>query len=388
MGLDVDRYRSEFAVTESSAYLNHASVCAPPRRVRDAMCGAVEDVHRFGVEHWDRWLEAYETARSAAARLLNAEADEIAFAKNTSEGVSFVANGLDWQAGDEVVSVEGEFPANYYPWKVQERKGVRLVLVREEHGRLDLESLVRALTPRTRVVAISFVQFLSGYRVDLDRLGEICASRRILFFVDAVQGLGAFPVDVKQAKISALAANGHKWLLGPQGAGLFFLRRQLLDEVRPSTVGWWSVCGWNDFSSRDLAWREDAKRFEYGTPNTVGIYGLGAALQLLLEVGVDAIGARILDLTERLRKGLAQQGHQVYGPSKREECSGVISFVPRAGSAEDVMRFLQRRRILVAARCGKVRVAPHFYNNELEINRVLELLGSYEPRETSHTAGR
>jgi len=388
MALDVDRYRSEFAVTESSVYLNHASVCAPSRRVRDAMCGAVEDVHRFGVEHWDRWLEAYETARSAAARLLNAEAGEIAFTKNTSEGVSFVANGLDWQAGDEVVSVEGEFPANYYPWKVQERKGVRLVLVREEHGRLDLESLVRALTPRTRVVAISFVQFLSGYRVDLDRLGEICASRRILFFVDAVQGLGGFPVDVKRAKISALAANGHKWLLGPQGSGLFFLRRQLLDEVRPSTVGWWSVRGWNDFSSRDLAWREDAKRFEYGTPNTVGIYGLGAALQLLLEVGVDAIGARILDLTERLRKGLAQQGHQVYGPSKREECSGIVSFVPRAGSAEDVMRFLQRRRILVAARCGKVRVAPHFYNNELEIDRVLELLGSYDPLEVSPTAGR
>jgi cysteine desulfurase / selenocysteine lyase len=379
MTLDVDRYRSEFAVTESFIYLNHASVCAPPRRVCDAMCGVVEDVHRFGFEHWDRWFKAYETARSAAARLLNAESCEIAFVKNTSEAISFVANGLDWQAGDEVVSVESEFPANYYPWKIQEKRGVRLVLVQEEQGRVALESLVRALTPRTRVVAISFVQFLSGYRVDLERLGEICASRSILLFVDAIQGLGAFPVDVRQAKISALAADGHKWLLGPEGSGLFFLRRELLDEVRPSTVGWMSVRGWNDFSTRDLTWRDDATRFEYGTPNTVGIYGLGAALQLLLEVGVDSIGQRILNLTERLRTGLAAQGHHIYGPSDPEECSGIVSFVPHAGSAEDVMRFLERQRILVAARCGKVRVAPHFYNTEPEIDRALELLGSYQP---------
>jgi selenocysteine lyase/cysteine desulfurase len=352
------------------------------------MCGAIEDAHRFGFEHWDRWSEAYETVRSAAARLLNAEAPEIAFVKNTSEAISFVANGLDWKAGDEVVSVESEFPANYYPWKLQERKGVRLVLVQEEQGRVPPESLVRALTPRTRVLAISFVQFVSGYRVNLERLGEICASRHMLFFVDAIQGLGAFPVDVRRAKISALAADGHKWLLGPEGSGLFFLGREWLDEVRPSTVGWMSVRGWKNYSSRDLTWREDAKRFEYGTPSTAGIYGLGAALQLLLEVGVDAIGQRILDLTERLRQGLAEQGHQVYGPSQREECSGIVSFVPRAGSAEDVMRFLHGLRILVAARCGKVRVAPHFYNTEAEIDRVLELLGLYEPLEVSQTAGR
>jgi cysteine desulfurase / selenocysteine lyase len=383
MSIDVDRYRSEFAVTESSIYLNHASVCAPPRRVCDAMCGLVEDVHRFGFEHWDRWLEAHETARSAAARLLNAEGGEIAFTQNTSEAISFVANGLDWQPGDEVVSVESEFPANYYPWKIQEKKGVRLVLVQEEQGRVALDSLVRALTPRTRVVAVSFVQFLSGYRINLERLGEICASRRILFFVDAIQGLGAFPVDVRQAKISALAANGHKWLLGPEGSGLFFLGRDWLDEVRPSTVGWMSMRSWKDFSSRDLEWRDGAKRFEYGTPSTVGIYGLGAALELLLEVGVDPIGQRILNLTERLRKGLAEQGHKVYGPSQREECSGIVSFVPQAGSAEDVIRFLQRQRVLVAARCGRVRVAPHFYNTEPEIDRVLELLSSYEPPKVS-----
>ncbi len=374
MTFDLDRYRSEFPVTESSIYLNHAAVCPLPGRVRQAMSALLEDVHRFGVEHWERWLEAYDTVRLAAARLLNAEAGELALTKNTSEAISFFANGLDWNPGDEVVSVEDEFPANYYPWKVQERKGVRLVLVKQEQGRVELDSIVRALTPRTRVVTISFVQFLSGYRMDLQQLGEACAQRHVLLFVDAIQGLGAFPVDVKRAKISALAADGHKWLLGPEGSGLLFLRRELLDRIQPSTVGWMSVRSWQDFSTRDLTWREDARRFEYGTPNTVGIYGLGAALDLLLEVGVDAISERILELTERLRRGLATQGHQVYGPARREECSGIVSFVPRAGSAEDVTRFLHSQRVMVAARGGKVRVAPHFYNTEREIERLLELL--------------
>lgn len=374
MTLDLDRYRAEFPVTESSTYLNHAAVCPLPRRVRQAMCGLIDDVHCFGVEHWERWLEACETVRFAAARLLNAKLGEMAFTKNTSEAISFFANGLDWNPGDEVVSVEGEFPANYYPWKAQERKGVRLVLVTQAQGRVELESIVNALTPRTRVVAISFVQFLSGHRTDLQQLGEVCAERDILLFVDAIQGLGAFPIDVKQAKVSALAADGHKWLLGPEGSGLFFLRQELLDRIRPSTVGWMSVRDWKDFSTRDLVWCEDARRFEYGTPNTAGIYGLGAALDLLGEVGIDTVSERILALTERLRRALLMQGHQVYGPTRRDECSGIVSFTPRAHSAEEVTRFLHSQRVMVAVRGGKVRVSPHFYNTEREIDRLLELL--------------
>lgn len=374
MPVELSRYRAEFPVTHSSIYMNHAAVAPISRRVLHAMVSLLEDVHHCGAEHWDRWVEAYEAARRSAARLLNADPGEIAFTKNTSEGISFFANGLAWQPGDEVVSIASEFPANFYPWKFQEKKGVRLRLVEEAQGRLSLEALAAALTSRTRVVAVSFVQFLSGFRLDLEKLGDICAGHGCLLFVDAIQGLGAFPLDVRRCHIAGLAADGHKWLLGPEGAALLFLNREFLDKVSPSTVGWTSVRAWNDFSSRALVWREGARRFEAGTLNTAGVYGLGAALDLLLEVGVDAIGERILDLTARLRRGLLDQGHWVFGPLERAEASGIVSFVPRQGEPEDAVARLRAHRVQVSERCGKVRVAPHFYNTEEEIDRVLELL--------------
>jgi cysteine desulfurase/selenocysteine lyase len=372
MAIDLSRYRAEFPV--NSIYMNHAAVAPISRRVLNAMFGLLEDVHCCGAEHWEKWLETYEATRRSAARLLNADPHEIAFTKNTSEGISFFANGLDWQPGDEVVSIDSEFPANVYPWKHQERKGVRLRLVEETQGRLSLEAIASALTLRTRVVAVSFVQFLSGYRLDLEKLGQICADRGCLLFVDAIQGLGAFPVDVRRSRIAGLAADGHKWLLGPEGAALLFLSREVMDRVLPSTVGWASVRSWNDFSSRALVWREDARRFEAGSLNTAGIYGLGAALDLLLEVGIDAISERILDLTTRLRRGLLDKGHWVFGPLDRSEASGIVSFVPRQGQATSALERLATHRVQASERCGKVRIAPHFYNAEEEIDRVLELL--------------
>lgn len=374
MDFDLSRYRAEFPVTSSSIYMNHAAVAPISRRVRDAMVGLLDDVHCYGAEHWEKWLETYDATRASAARLLNAEPAEIAFTKNTSEGISFFANGLNWQSGDEVVSIDSEFPANFYPWKFQERRGARLRLVEETQGRLSLEAIADALTPRTRVVAVSFVQFLSGYRLDLEKLGQLCAERGCLLFVDAIQGLGAFPVDVRRCRIAALAADGHKWLLGPEGAAILFLNRELWDQILPSTVGWTSVRGWKDFSSRALVWREDARRFESGSLNTAGVYGLGAALDLLLEAGVSCVSERILDLTARLRSGLLDRGHWVFGPIERSEASGIVSFVPRQGEAEDAAARLAAHRVQVSERCGKVRIAPHFYNTEEEVDRVLDLL--------------
>jgi selenocysteine lyase/cysteine desulfurase len=171
-----------------------------------------------------------------------------------------------------------------------------------------------------------------------------------------------------------LAADGHKWLLGPEGAALMFVDRAIMDRVLPSTVGWTSVRSWNDFSARALVWREDARRFEAGSLNTAGIYGLGAALSLLLEVGIDAISERILNLTTQLRIGLLDEGHWVFGPLDRSEASGIVSFVPRQGQAAGAAARLAAHRVQVSERCGKVRIAPHFYNTEEEIARVLDLL--------------
>jgi selenocysteine lyase/cysteine desulfurase len=374
MPIKLDRYVAEFPVTQSCVYLNHAAVSPLPRRVHEAMIGLLTDVHQFGSAHWNRWLEAYATVRRAAAQLLHAEPGEIAFCKNTSEGISLFANGLDWNPGDEVVSIEGEFPANYYPWKRLEGKGVNLRLVKQEGGRVSLDAIAATITPRTRVLAVSFVQYLSGFRLNLEQLGALCADRGVLFFVDAIQGLGAFPLDVKRARIAGLAADGHKWLLGPEGSAIFFVGQDALERIRPTTVGWMSVRGWNDFSTRELVWREDARRFESGSLNTAGIYGLGAALDLLREVGVSNISERILALTARLRQGLRQRGYEIFGPALDEECSGIVSLHPRKRDAESLARLLASRGVQVAARGGKVRVSPHFYNAEQEIDRVLDEL--------------
>jgi selenocysteine lyase/cysteine desulfurase len=372
----LEAYRAEFPVAESCIYMNHAAVSPLSRRVRDAMRGLIEDVHLFGASHWETWMEATAAARQSAARLLGAEPPEVAFLKNTSDGISTFAAGLDWRSGDEVISISAEFPANYYPWAALERRGVKLRLVPEIDGVVSLEALQQAITPRTRVMAVSFVQFLSGYRLDLGELGRVCAERGVLLFVDAIQGLGAFPLDVRQARIAGLAADGHKWMLGPEGCAIFFLRRDLWDRVTPTTIGWTNVRGWGDFSHRPIAWREDAGKFECGAANTAGIYGLGAALDLLLEAGIDRIGERILDLNEHLRSGLAAQGHRLFGPASRDECSGIISFLPRQGSEKTVVQRLKTHRVEVAGRLGKVRISPHFYNTHEEIDRVLELLSA------------
>jgi selenocysteine lyase/cysteine desulfurase len=373
MPLDIDRYRSQFPVTESSIYMNHAAVSPLSRRVRDAMVGLLDEVHKLGAENWRQWVEMYDAARRSLARLLNADPGEIAFTKNTSEGVSTFANGLEWQPGDEVVSIEGEFPSNYYAWKALEKRGVVLRLAQPEKGCVSHESLLNALTPRTRVVAVSFVQYLSGFRLNLEKLGQACAAHGSLLFVDAIQGLGAFPLDVKAAQIAGLAADGHKWLLGPEGCGVLYVNRQVMERITPTEVGWWAVRRWADYSSRELSWRDDARRYECGTLNTVGIYGLGAAVDLLLEVGIPSIAERILDLTGRLRHGLRELGHSVFGPQEREETSGIVSFLPRQGTAEGLLKSLVANHVQVAARGGMVRVSPHFYNTEAEIDRVLEV---------------
>lgn len=374
MPLDLERYRAEFPVTESSIYLNHAAVAPISRRVRDAMVEHLADVQTRGSENYSRWVETYHRSRCSAARLINSQPEEIAFVKNTSEGISLFAHGLEWRPGDEVVSVEGEFPANFYPWKLLEKQGVTLHLVKVREGTVDLNMLAAALSPRTRVVTVSFVQFLSGYRLDLSRLGRICADHGALLFVDAIQGLGAFPLDVQSANVAGLAADGHKFLLGPEGCGVLYVRRDLQEQLRPTTIGWTNFRHGSDFLQRDFTWQPDARRYEPGSLNTVGIYGLQAAIDLILEIGVGPISQRVLDLTDRLRRGLRERGYEIYGPATREESSGIVSCMPRRESAESLWSYLRSRKVIVSSRSGKVRFSPHFYITENEIDQVLALL--------------
>ena len=226
------KYRDEFPVTKNLIYLNHAAVAPLPRRTAAAMQAFAQDALDFGSLHYDRWLDTYEAVRVATAQLIGAHRNEIALVKNTSEGISMVAQGLDWRPGDRIVAFREEFPSNYYPWlRLESRRcTVDWLSVND-----PLEKIEIACTG-ARLLAISFVQYLSGFRADLNAIGEICKRHHCFFFVDAIQGLGAFPLNVETAHIDALAADGHKWLLGPEGCGILYVRKSRQDSIFPRGI--------------------------------------------------------------------------------------------------------------------------------------------------------
>lgn len=378
----LQRLRSYFPLSQRLAYFNHAAVSPIATPTREAMQELLADVNEFGALHWQAWIAALDRARSTLARLVGASPAEIAFTKNTSEGLATIARGLAWQPGDRVVSFAGEFPANLYPWLALRPQGVRVELL-PQAALLDFEALRRACRG-ARVLSVSFVQYLSGFRADLAAIGQICRETRTLFVVDAIQGLGAFPLDAKRCGIHALAADGHKWLTGPEGAGLLFVDAVVVDQITPPEVGWLSVAAWEDFSAPQaaasspapLAWRPGAARFECGTLNTVGIIGLAAAVELLLSVGIETIAEHILALGQQLAQGLRQQGCELLNLSDDAASrSGITSFRHPRMDANAVVAQLEAQGILCASRGGWVRCAPHLYNTPAEVARLLEAVG-------------
>jgi cysteine desulfurase/selenocysteine lyase len=300
-------YRDEFPVTNQLIYLNHAAVAPLCRRSAEAMKWLAEDALEFGSLHYDKWLAAYDGLRSAAARLINAEPGEIAIVKNTSEGVATVALGIDWRSGDRVVAFKEEFPANYFPWLRLSEKGVAITWL----SIYDPLDRIAEAVAGARLLAISYVNYLSGYRIDLDAIGSICRDNNCFFFVDAIQGMGAFPIDVDRSRIDALAADGHKWMLGPEGNGVLYVRRERLDEIAPVEFGWTNVADYADYASRDMTLRSDAGRYECGTLNTIGCFGQRAALELVLEVGVSDIARAVTALVDQLEQGVRERGYEV-----------------------------------------------------------------------------
>ena len=238
---DLRSYREEFPVRQRYAYLNHASTGPLPLRTARAMQRQAEETLLNGGMVYRDWIAAYEGVRENAAKLINAQPSEIALTKNTSEGLSFVANGLDWRDGDIVASVGKDFPANYFPWKRLNQRGVKTRWLDLHEGQLDYDEIDKACDG-ARLLAVSFVHYLTGFRLDLERVGEICERRGCLLVVDAVQGLGSFAVDVRRAGIHALATSAHKWLLGPEGCGFLFISNELLDQVEPVEIGWTASC--------------------------------------------------------------------------------------------------------------------------------------------------
>jgi selenocysteine lyase/cysteine desulfurase len=374
--MDWTAFRDLMPVARRWAYFDHAAVAPLSARAQAALAEWAADFTDNGLTHYSRWLARIEEVRRLAGRLLHADPLDVAFIKNTSEGVGIVAEGLDWRHGDNVVTAEEEYPANVYPWLNLAHRGVELRRVRSRDGRVCLDDLLAAMDSRTRLVTLSWVEYASGFRSDLDAIGEACRQRGILFFVDAIQGLGVFPLDVSRTPIDFLAADGHKWLLGPEGAGIFWIRRELVDRLHPVGMGWHSVVGAWDFAAIDFRLKPNAGRWESGSLNIAGITALGASLELLLEIGTDALAQRILELTGRVCAHVERTGWSVFGPRQEAERSGIVSLVaPPDRQPAAVVRQLRQQGVVVNHRAGRLRVSPHAYNTPEELDRLVQLLG-------------
>ncbi|MCS6818235.1 MAG: aminotransferase class V-fold PLP-dependent enzyme [Blastocatellia bacterium] len=367
--------RRLFPITERYIYMNHAAVSPLPKPTVEAMRYQTEQVMRHGTVKLAEWWEAIERTRQKVARLVNARPEEIAFLRNTSDGLSVIANGLRWRDGDNVVTAECEFPANVYPWMRLRAYGVELRLAPERNGRVEADDLLALVDRRTRVLAISFVQYASGFRVDLERLGEFCRKRDILFVVDAIQGLGVLPFDVERFHVDVFAANGHKWLLGPEGAAVLYISSRVIDRLEPTLVGWMSVRNWMDSISADeltydLTYRDGALRFESGVLNACGLCGLGASVELLLEVGIERIEEHVSALGRELCERLQAKGYHLVSSRRPGETSGIFCFTHPRYSARELAARLEERGIIVSARLGRLRISPHLYNTREEIIEV------------------
>jgi len=369
------QFRRMMPCAERWAYFDHAAVAPLTMPAQAALTNWAKEFAEHGAVNWPQWAAELEHLRRRTAELLHADAGEIALIHNTTEGINLVAEGFPWQPGDNVVMFDDEFPSNVYPWMNLASRGVE---VRRVPGgdRPQLDRLADACDDRTRIVTVSWIGFASGWRHDVDQLVELAHRRGALLFLDAIQGLGVFPLDVRQTAVDFLAADGHKWLLGPEGAGLFYVRREHLDRLRPLGLGWNSVVQAHDFSKIDLRLKPTAGRYEGGTYNMPGLLALGASLEMLDDYPPEAISQRLLELTDAICERLPAVGATVTTYREREHASGIVSFDLPGRNLAEVRRQCRERQVVLSARGGRLRVSPHAYNNDDDIERLIEALGS------------
>jgi selenocysteine lyase/cysteine desulfurase len=364
-------FRRQMPVTARWAYFDHAAVAPLPAPARDALIRYAQQAADEGDTVWPVWNRRVEEVRGLAARLIAAEPDEIALVRNTTEGISLVAEGFAWREGDNVVTPDNEFPSNLYPWMNLASRGVETRRVATDGGRLDLDRLLAACDRRTRIVSVSWVGYASGWRTDLATLAHRVHAHGALLLVDAIQGLGAFPLDAHATAIDFLAADGHKWLLGPEGAGLLYVRKELLDRLRPLGVGWHSVVNAFDYGRVAMDLKPTASRYEGGSANVAGFLALAESLELLLGLGIEAIGQRILEITDMACARLAAAGCTVASLREGDHRSGIVLFeVPGVDPLAVVAR-LAREGVVLRSRGGKLRLSPHAYVDESDIERLI-----------------
>ncbi|PYS89240.1 MAG: hypothetical protein DMF62_07765 [Acidobacteria bacterium] len=368
--------RSQFAALNQYAYLNSAAVSPIPRGAVEAVISQLNDVAGHGSEHYTDWVATKDRARSLIAGMLNVRPEQVAFMRNTSDGFAAVANSIDWKKGDNIVSFEGEFPANFYPWRmVRDRYGVELRLCPERDGRIDLDEFIGLIDSSTKLVAISAVQYASGFQADLERIGLATRDVDALFAVDIIQALGAKAFDLPAQHVDIASGASHKWLCAPEGCGMLYLSDRARELLEPSFVGWISVETPWDFADREQPFKPNALAMESGTGASALFYGLEQSLKLLTETGLERIENYLNDLTDQLCDSLAGKRYEILSSRAPGERSSIVCIKHTNGMhCNEIAKHLQERDIIVSPRIDRLRISPHFYNNSEDIDRLIEAL--------------
>jgi len=365
----------EFPVRRQLIYFNHAALAPLPRLVSDAIVAHTENARDRGAADWRKWYGGIEAARDKAARFIGAEKSTVSFVPSTSWGLNLVAQAFPWRDGDNVVGDDMEFPSNVYPWMLLAPRGVEHRRAASRGGRVTGDDIASAIDGRTRMVAISWVAFHNGWVYPLREIGALCRERGILLVVDAIQGLGALPLDVRDVPVDVLVADAHKWLLGPEACAIFFVSENARDRVPPAFGGWWNVRSENSYLEYQLDFFSGGRRYEVGSLPTAQIFGLSAALDLIAGMGQEKVAARILETAGALAAGLRQRGWKIASPEPL--ASGILAAIPPDKNARGAAKAFEKAGIIVSPREGAVRFSPHAGNDLGEVDRALAAVDSF-----------
>ncbi len=375
-----DWWRDQMPIARQWAYFDHAAVAPMSGPAGQAMADFIEQAVTVGDTVWPQWAGRLEHLRRSFAELLSANTEEICLIPNTTTGINLVAEGWPWQPGDSVVLPEGEFPSNLFPWLNQRSRGVEVRIVPRRGGAVLVDDLMQHVDDSTRMISLSWVGYASGYRVDVESLVDQAHQRGVLVFLDAIQGLGVYPLDLKNTPVDFLAADGHKWLLGPEGAGMAMIRREHVEKIRCGNVGWSSVKNPHNYRQPVFELTDQASRFEAGSANMAGMAALSASVDLLLEVrrhhGPTAIQDRVLEMTARLDQMLRQVGAVTRFPEQPNRRSSILTFELPGIEPTEVRRRGLQQQVVLSCRDGGVRAAVHAYNNADDLQRLVSVVQS------------
>lgn len=370
--MDLIQAKKLFPVSQELSYLDHAAVSPIPSTAADIMSDYAETTSRTGaVDHQEFFTQAHQ-AKKHFARLINCKTRNVAFIKNTTSGILIASQSFNYRNGDNIITSALEFPGNIYPWVYS--KGLEVKIAPETNGLINPQSVEELIDTRTKAISLSLVNYSTGGRNNLETIGRICRDKGILFIVDAIQAVGAIPVNVKELNADFLCADGHKWMLGPEGAGLMYVSDNALENCLSANVGWFSVENPMNFELMDQQLKPDAGRYEEGTLNLCGLLGLSKSLEVISSVGIRNVQNEIFALIDHLYQGLEKTGAVILSPMDEFHRSGILSFkMPKLDSGVIQRRF-RAKRIVTAQRGNAIRVSPHFYNSIEDIDHLLDVL--------------